>query len=84
VMEVVGNVAHERKIEAGVRNGDKVQIASGIKAGANVVTNGGVGLQDGAKVEAKKAGEEDKDEKKSPVVDKKAGAAAEKDKAGKK
>ncbi len=70
VMEVgADNVAHERKVELGVRNGDKVQIASGIKAGANVVTSGGVGLQDGAKVEVKKAGEEDKDdkdEKKSP------------------
>lgn len=50
---VVGadNVAHEHKVEIGVRDGDKVQILSGVQAGMRVVVGGGVGLADGAKVE---------------------------------
>lgn len=44
------SVAHARKIETGVRDGDKVQILSGLKPGERVVTVGGLGLADGAKV----------------------------------
>jgi multidrug efflux pump subunit AcrA (membrane-fusion protein) len=47
-------VAHVHKIEAGVRDGEKVQILSGVKAGEQVVTVGGLGLDDGAKVEVEK------------------------------
>jgi HlyD family secretion protein len=49
---VVGsdNVAHLRPIQTGVRDGDKVQILSGLKPGERVVTVGGLGLEDGAKV----------------------------------
>ena len=75
---VVGadSVAHEHKVEIGVRDGDKVQIVSGVDAGMRVVTEGGVGLADGAKVEVGGAGkgkaekkkgakdEDDKDDKK--------------------
>jgi multidrug efflux pump subunit AcrA (membrane-fusion protein) len=49
-------VAHVRKIETGVRDagradhGDIVQILSGLKPGEQVVTVGGLGLEDGAKV----------------------------------
>jgi multidrug efflux pump subunit AcrA (membrane-fusion protein) len=55
---VVGadSIAHEHKVETGVRSSDKVQILTGIAAGDRVVTVGGVGLQDGAKVSAKEAG----------------------------
>lgn len=57
--------AHEKKVEVGIRQPDKVQILKGVDAGESVVTVGGVGLEDGAKVTVKKAGEEkdDKDEK---------------------
>lgn len=43
-------VAHEREIEVGVRGPDKVQIVQGLKPGEKVITGGGVGLEDGAKV----------------------------------
>ena len=67
VVMVVGPdmVAHERKVEVGIRQGDKVQILSGLKPGEQVITVGGVGLEDGAKVRigAAKAGK-DEDESK--------------------
>ncbi|MDQ2899975.1 MAG: efflux RND transporter periplasmic adaptor subunit [Acidobacteriota bacterium] len=48
------STAHEHKVEVGVREadreGDKVQIVSGINAGDQVVTVGGLGLDDKAKV----------------------------------
>ncbi|MGO4884168.1 MAG: efflux RND transporter periplasmic adaptor subunit [Bryobacteraceae bacterium] len=53
---VVGGdgVAHVRKIQTGVRDGDKVQVLSGLKAGEQVITVGGLGLEDGAKVRVEK------------------------------
>lgn len=45
------NTAQERKVEPGVRNGDDVQIVSGVKPGEKVITNGGLGLDDKAKIE---------------------------------
>jgi HlyD family secretion protein len=44
------NVAHERKINLGVRQGARVQIVSGLQEGEQVVTSGGLGLEDKAKV----------------------------------
>jgi RND family efflux transporter MFP subunit len=44
------SVVHERKIEVGIREGTKVQVLSGVAPGQNVVTTGGLGLQDGAKI----------------------------------
>ena len=57
------NVAHERKINLGVRQGARVQIVSGVQEGEQVVTSGGLGLDDKAKVtiQAPKS-EEDEDE----------------------
>lgn len=43
-------VAHEREIEVGVRGPDKAQIIKGLNPGEKVITGGGVGLDDGAKV----------------------------------
>jgi HlyD family secretion protein len=51
------NVAHEKKIQTGVREGDLVQILSGLQSGDRVVTSGGVGLEDKAKVRVLKPGE---------------------------
>ena len=63
VAMVVGadSTAKERKIEIGVRESDKVQILKGLQPGEKVVTTGGLGLADGAKVTL--GGKEDKDEK---------------------
>jgi hypothetical protein len=60
---VVGSdsVAHEHKVEVGVRETDKVQILSGVSLGDQLVTVGGVGLQDGTKVIVGKPGEEKPD-----------------------
>jgi HlyD family secretion protein len=65
VVMVVGSdsVAHEHKVEIGVREPDKVQIVSGVKPGEQAVTMGGVGLEDKAKVRIEKPGGEKADEK---------------------
>ncbi len=52
-------LAHESKVKVGVRNGDDVQILSGVKAGDKVITEGGLGLDDKAKIQIAKPGEED-------------------------
>jgi HlyD family secretion protein len=50
-------LAHESKVETGVRDGDTVQILSGVRPGDQVVTEGALGLEDKSKIEIKK-GEE--------------------------
>jgi HlyD family secretion protein len=62
---VVGadSVAHERMIEAGVRDAEKLQVLKGLQPGEKVVMVGGVGLQDGAKVRIQKPGEKGESEK---------------------
>jgi multidrug efflux pump subunit AcrA (membrane-fusion protein) len=49
---VVGpdSVVHKRLVRVGVRDGDKVQILDNVKPGEEVVTVGGFGLEDNAKV----------------------------------
>jgi multidrug efflux pump subunit AcrA (membrane-fusion protein) len=51
---VVGadSLAHEHKAVLGVREGDQQQIVSGVQEGAKVVTSGGLGLEDKARVKA--------------------------------
>jgi multidrug efflux pump subunit AcrA (membrane-fusion protein) len=56
------NVAHEHKVAVGVRQGINVEIASGVNEGDKVVTVGGLGLDDGAKVVVKEPPPEDEDE----------------------
>ncbi|HTY61317.1 MAG TPA: efflux RND transporter periplasmic adaptor subunit [Acidobacteriota bacterium] len=56
-------VAHEKKVETGVRNEGRVQILSGISVGEKVVTVGGVGLEDKARVVIATVSEEEEDEK---------------------
>jgi HlyD family secretion protein len=58
--------AQERKISVGVRQGNRLQIISGIQEGEQVVTSGGLGLEDKAKVTVQKAPpeEEESDEQK--------------------
>jgi multidrug efflux pump subunit AcrA (membrane-fusion protein) len=53
-------VAHERKIETGIRQEKLIQVLNGLSPGEKVVTVGGLGMQDGAKVRIEK-GREDKE-----------------------
>jgi RND family efflux transporter MFP subunit len=70
VMLVVGKgknaVAMERKVVPGVRQGPRVQITSGLQEGDQVITSGGLGLEDKAKVEvqAPKSDDDDDDDAK--------------------
>lgn len=48
------SLAHEHKVEIGVREGDQVQILSGIKPGEQVIVEGALGLDDKAKIEIAK------------------------------
>jgi len=52
-------IAHEHKVQVGIRTPEKAQILQGLDAGAQVVIAGGLGLADGAKV---KRAEADKDD----------------------
>ena len=54
------SVAHETKVTVGIRNGDKVEITSGLQGGEAVVVEGNYALPDGSKVEVSEEGEEDK------------------------
>jgi multidrug efflux pump subunit AcrA (membrane-fusion protein) len=45
------STAHERKVETGVRDGDDIQLISGVKPGEKVIVNGGLGLDDKAKIQ---------------------------------
>ena len=60
-----GNTAHKKKVEVGVREGDKVQIVSGVSPGEQVVSVGGIGLEDKAKVRIVQPGQKEEEEKPS-------------------
>jgi HlyD family secretion protein len=53
-------VAHERKIQTGVRQEKLVQVLSGLSPGEKVITVGGLGMEDGAKVRIE-TGHQDKE-----------------------
>ena len=54
-------LAHEQAVKVGIRSGDDVQILDGVKEGAQVITQGGLGLDDKAKIQVgPAAGEADK------------------------
>ena len=58
--------AHEKKVQIGVREPELVQAVAGVEPGERVITEGGVGLEDKAKVRVMKPGEKaagEKDEK---------------------
>ncbi|HLH08688.1 MAG TPA: efflux RND transporter periplasmic adaptor subunit [Terriglobales bacterium] len=48
------NKAHQQDVTVGIRNGNEVQITSGLKAGEIVVTNGAYGLPDNTRVQIEK------------------------------
>jgi multidrug efflux pump subunit AcrA (membrane-fusion protein) len=60
------NVAHERVVELGAKEPAMVQVTRGVEPGERVITVGGIGLEDKAKVRIMKPGEKaagEKDEK---------------------
>jgi multidrug efflux pump subunit AcrA (membrane-fusion protein) len=75
------SIAHRRKVEIGVREGDKLQILSGVKPGEEVVIVGGMGLDDKAKVKKidTSVKEADDEEDNAPAEDTKGGKAEKKD-----
>jgi multidrug efflux pump subunit AcrA (membrane-fusion protein) len=64
IVMVIGkdNVAHEHKVNVGVRQGMNVQILNGVQEGDQVVTVGGLGLEDKAKVKIQAPPAEDEDD----------------------
>lgn len=54
--------AHERKVTVGIREGNRVQILGGVNEGEKVITSGGLGLDDKAKVTIKSEEDEDDDD----------------------
>jgi len=76
-------MAREQKVTVGARQGDRVQILSGVQEGQQVVTSGGLGLEDGAKVAIEKP-KPDEDDEEDAEPDAKAGAEKGKDEKGKK
>lgn len=50
VLVVDKGVAHHRDVQLGAREGDQVELVSGVHAGERIVTEGGASLDDGAAV----------------------------------
>ena len=78
------SVAHERAVSVGVRQGARVQILSGVQPGEQVVTSGGLGLEDKAKVTIQQPKSEDDDDDASGGDDAKPDDTKGKDTQGKK
>lgn len=56
------SIAHERKVTVGIREGARVQILSGVSEGEKVITSGGLGVEDKAKVAIKSDEDDDDDD----------------------
>jgi HlyD family secretion protein len=57
------DIAHEKVVQIGVREPEMVQIVAGVEPGQRVITVGGLGLEDKAKVRVRKPGEKAAGEK---------------------
>ena len=55
------STAHVRPVDVGIREGDKVQLLSGVRPGESVVIVGGLGVEDKAKVKVLTPKEEDEE-----------------------
>jgi HlyD family secretion protein len=55
-------LARERKVNVGIREGNRVQILGGVNEGEKVITSGGLGLDDKAKVAIKSDEDDDDDD----------------------
>ena len=69
IVDTVGadNTIHQKEVEVGVREPDKVQITKGVSPGDQIVTVGGVGLDDNAKIRIVKPGAEDEEPPAEPA-----------------
>ncbi len=47
------DIAHETKVEIGLKTKDEVQIVEGLEDGERIVVEGNLGLSDGTKIEEK-------------------------------
>ena len=56
-------IAHSRAVEVGVRTDELAQVVSGVKPGERVVTEGGAGVEDGAKLKLAEGGGKNDDTK---------------------
>jgi RND family efflux transporter MFP subunit len=70
------SVVHRRAVRLGVREGDKVEVLNGARPGEEVVTVGGMGLDDKAKVKVidttvRESDDEDANEPAAPAKDQK-------------
>lgn len=61
VLVVDKGVAHHREVQLGARQGDQVELVSGVHAGERIVTEGGASLDDGAAVKEAPAADTAKD-----------------------
>lgn len=85
VLVVQDGVAHKRPVQVGVRQGDKVQVLTGVAAREDVVVVGGMGVDDKAKVKvveatAPEADDDDNADDNAPDAKKKDNTAAPKKK----
>ncbi len=76
---VVGSdsVAHKRPVQLGVREGDKVQILTGVRPGESVVVVGGLGVDDKKKVRIVDTTVQESDDEDNPDPDAKPSPAKE-------
>jgi HlyD family secretion protein len=75
------SVVHRRTVTTGVREGDRVQVLTGVQPGETVVTVGGVGLDDKAKVRIIDNSKKEADEEDENAPPEPAGKDAKKDEA---
>jgi HlyD family secretion protein len=70
VLVIIDSVAHRRPVELGVREGDKIQVLNGCRPGEEVVTVGGMGVDDKGKVKVVDASvkESDDDDDNAPAA----------------
>ena len=63
------SLAHQKTIEVGIREGDKVQVLKGLEPGEQVIVVGALGLEDKAKVRVEKSDEKTDDNKTEKKTD---------------
>jgi len=54
--KIVGNIAIEQKVTTGLKQGNRIEITSGVKIGDSIVLDGATWLSNGAIVEVKQSG----------------------------
>jgi RND family efflux transporter MFP subunit len=68
VVVVEAGIAHVRKVETGFTEGDKVELISGVSAGAHVVIEDPVGIADGARLKEESETDDKEPKGKEPAA----------------